>query len=77
MAQRLAKEEGYDFHICYPKSKVHGWPSSAFKRNTRIVERADLVLAFYSKDRYQIGGTADTAEKARQMNVPLIEFREE
>lgn len=77
MAQRLAKEEGFDFHICYPKSKQHGWPASAFIRNKRIVEHADIVLAFYQKGRFQQGGTANTAKWARELNVPLFEFEEE
>lgn len=76
MCQRFCKEEGFDIHIRYPKYKVHGKPAT-FIRNERIVRNSDLVLAFYSKDRFQIGGTANAASWARKLNIPLFEFEEE
>lgn len=76
MAQRYAKENGYDIRICYPKYRVSG-PPATFIRNERIVRNSDLVLAFYSKDRFQIGGTANSASWAKKLNIELKEFEEE
>jgi len=75
LAQRYAKERGHTIHIHYPRWE-HG-NSAGFVRNRRIVENSDLVLAFYSKGRFQIGGTANTIEWARKLEVPFHEFEEE
>ena len=75
MAQRYAKEFGYDFHIKYPKYGRHG-PGATFIRNKLIVEASDIVLAFYSKGSFQKGGTANSAKWARELDVPLIEIEE-
>lgn len=76
MAQRFCKEHGFDLAIKYPKYRLHGKPAT-FIRNERIVQASDLVVAFYKKDRFQIGGTANTAEWARKLGKPLYEFEEE
>lgn len=75
MAQRYAKENGYTIHIYYPRWE-HG-NSAGFIRNRRIVENSDLVLAFYSTGRFQQGGTANTIEWAKKLEVPYHEFEEE
>jgi hypothetical protein len=36
-----------------------------------------MVIAFYQKGRFQQGGTSNTAEWARKLNVPLFEYEEE
>jgi hypothetical protein len=77
MAQRWAKENGHDISIKYPKYKVDGNPAGNFVRNKRIVAASDIVLAFYSKDRFQIGGTANSIEWAKKLGVAYEEFREE
>lgn len=76
MGQRLAKETGHDITIKYPKYVRYGKPAT-FIRNRLIVEGADIVLAFYAKGHFQEGGTANSAEWCRKLNVPLIEFEEE
>lgn len=76
MAQRYAKEFGYNMHIYYPKYARYGKPAT-FIRNKIIVEHSDLVLAFYQKGRFQQGGTANTAKWARELGVELHEFEEE
>jgi hypothetical protein len=76
MAQRWAKENGFDIHIFYPKYKKYGSPAT-FIRNEKIVRRSDLVLAFYSKGRFQQGGTANSANWARKLGIELKEFEEE
>lgn len=76
MAQRYAKESGHDIQIKYPKYARYGKPAT-FIRNKVIAEQSDLVLAFYQKGRYQLGGTANTAEWARKLGIELIEFEEE
>ena len=76
MAQRFAREAGYDIMIYYPKYAKYGKPAT-FIRNEHIVRDSDIVLAFYSKGRYQIGGTANSASWARKLEIPLVEFEEE
>jgi len=76
MAQRYAKERGYDIHIFYPKYGRFG-RGATFIRNKRIVENSDLVLAFYSKGRKGLGGTRNTIDHSITLNVPYQEFEEE
>lgn len=75
MAQRYAKENGFDIMIRYPKYKVYGKPAT-FIRNEKIVNSSDLVLAFYAKGRFQQGGTANSASWARKLDIELIEYEE-
>lgn len=76
MAQRYAKEEGFNIHIYYPKYARYRM-GATFKRNKEIVENSELVLAFYVKGRFQQGGTANTAKWARELGVELREYEEE
>lgn len=76
MAQRYAKENGYNIMIYYPRYRLFG-KGATFIRNKLIAEHADIVLAFYQKGRFQMGGTANTAKHARDLGVPLYEFEEE
>lgn len=76
MAQRFAKEQGFDIRIKYPKYRLFGAPAT-FIRNEKIVEDSDLVVAFYAKGRFQQGGTSNSAKWARQLDKPLYEFEEE
>lgn len=73
LAQRYAKERGLSILIIYPDYK-HLGRGATFARNRTIVEHADRVYAFYAKGRYQQGGTANTIEWARKLEVPFIEI---
>jgi hypothetical protein len=75
MAQRYAKEKGHNIKIYYPKYARHGKPAT-FIRNKDIVEDSDLVLAFYAKGRFRVGGTANSAEWAERLGKELLEFEE-
>lgn len=75
MAQRYAKEKGYNIKIYYPKYHRFG-KGATFIRNKLIAEDSDLVVAFYQKGRFQQGGTANTAKWANELGVPLQEFEE-
>ena len=79
LAQRYAKEAGYPILIFYPNWRVNGVydAGAGFKRNGKIVENSDIVLAFYRKNHFQEGGTANTASWARKLNKELIEYEEE
>lgn len=83
MAQRYAKENGIPILVIYPRwHPIKGGEKTydagaGLKRNKVIVENSDVVLAFYQKDRFQQGGTANTATWARKLDVPLYEFEEE
>lgn len=76
MAQRYAKEKGWDILIRYPKYHRHG-RGATFVRNKTIVESSDEVHAFYQKGRFQQGGTANTIEWCRKLGVPYFEYEEE
>ncbi len=76
MAQRYAKAYGYDIQIKYPKYARNG-KGATFIRNKVIVENSDVVLAFYQKGRFQVGGTANSAQWARKLDIELHEFEEE
>ena len=76
MAQRFAKEFGFDISIKYPKYKLYGKPAT-FIRNELIVKNSDIVLAFYQGGRVGEGGTANSADWARKLGKPLFEFEEE
>jgi predicted Rossmann fold nucleotide-binding protein DprA/Smf involved in DNA uptake len=75
MAQRYAKETGRIITIIYPNYARFG-RGATFTRNREIVEHADEVVAFYSRNRFREGGTANTAEWCRKLNIPLHEFEE-
>lgn len=79
MAQRYAKERGLSIRIIYPRWRVGDSfdKGAGFKRNKLIVEHSDIVLAFYQRNKFQQGGTANTATWARKLGVELIEFEEE
>lgn len=79
MAQRFAKERGETILIIYPNWRPNNVydAGAGFKRNKKIVENADLVLAFYEKGRFQKGGTANTAVWARNLGKELLEFEQE
>jgi len=76
MAQRIAKQTGHPILIFYPDYDTYG-KGATFTRNKEIVQHSDIVLAFYVKDRFQMGGTSNSAEWARKLGVELLEFREE
>lgn len=75
-AQRYARENGFMILIIYPDYAQFGRPST-FIRNKVIAENSDIILAFYQKGRFKVGGTANTAEWARKLGVELIEYEEE
>lgn len=76
MAYRFCKENGIDILTCFPNWNRYG-KSAGFKRNKRIAQRSELVLAFYQKGRFQEGGTANTAKHARDLGIELREYEEE
>ena len=75
MAQRWAKETGHTILILYPDWSLG--KAAGFLRNAEIVQNADTVLAFYRKDHFQEGGTANTAGWAKKLGKELHEYEEE
>lgn len=73
LAQRYAKERGLRILIIYPDYKHQG-RGATFARNRTIVENSDRVYAFYAAGRYQQGGTANTIEWARKLEIPYVEI---
>ena len=76
LAQRYARERGLSILVIYP-DYAHEGRGAAFARNKRIVENADRVYAFYSFGRYREGGTANTIEWCKKLNVPYVEIEGE
>jgi predicted Rossmann fold nucleotide-binding protein DprA/Smf involved in DNA uptake len=76
LAQRYTKERGLRILIIYP-DHVHDGRGANFRRNQIIVENADRLYAFYAKGRFQQGGTANTVEWARKLDIPVVELEEE
>lgn len=83
MARRYAKENGLTILEIFPRWRNNANGKSVydagagFKRNKKIVEEADVVLAFYRKGHFQEGGTANTATWARVLEKDLHEYEEE
>ena len=70
LAHRYANEHGLLFKEFLPEYSRYG-KSAAFIRNSRIVEYAHMVLAFWNgKSR----GTADAVMKCYQLNKPVEIF---
>ena len=78
MGQRLAKELGITITVVYPNWTPNGVydHGAGFKRNKIIVEKSDIVLAFYAQGKFQQGGTSNTIHWARELDVPYLEFEE-
>lgn len=74
MAQRWAKEHGKTIIIHYPNYLLYG-KGATFARNRKIAQDADLILAFYSKDRFQKGGTAHTVGVGKELGKKVLEFK--
>lgn len=75
MAQRWAKQNGRTIVIHYPNYMLHG-KGAAFVRNRKIAEDAEIVLAFYAKGRFRLGGTFNTVRFAEELGKELHEYEE-
>jgi len=65
-AETIAKQDGYSILIHYPKSPPDGsprfmWTKLLHKRNTKIANDSDILIACVAPDRK--GGTEDTIKK--------------
>lgn len=70
-AERYADKKGISKHIIRPDYDKHG-KSAPLIRNQRIVNLADMVIAFWDG---KSGGTAFTVKYARQIGKPLKVIR--
>lgn len=71
LAERFAKEEGKQLLIFHPQWSRYGRHAGMI-RNTQIVDKADVVFAFwngFSK------GTRDSIEKAKEKNKKLYVYK--
>jgi predicted Rossmann fold nucleotide-binding protein DprA/Smf involved in DNA uptake len=75
-AQRYARERGLNILIFYP-DYVHNGRGATFIRNKYIAESSDRIIAFYKKGKFQQGGTANTIEWAKKLEIPYEEIEEE
>jgi predicted Rossmann fold nucleotide-binding protein DprA/Smf involved in DNA uptake len=75
MAQRWAKENGHTIIIHHPNYARYG-KGATFVRNRQIVEEAKLVIAFYAKERWRVGGTAHSVRVANELGITVMEIEE-
>lgn len=72
LAQRWAKENGHSIIIHYPNYKAFG-KGATFARNKLIARDCEILIAFYTRDRFQQGGTRHTVEEAYKLDKWVIE----
>ena len=70
MAARYAHDMMLTLHVIEPKWEEYG-RKAGMMRNSQIVEKADLVVAFWDGESR---GTADTIEKAQLAGKDLKVF---
>lgn len=70
-AQEIAKALGLPIKIHYPNWKLHGKAAGPI-RNEKIIEEADVVIAFPGKDSK---GTWDAINRARRKGKRLFVFK--
>jgi len=68
-AEVIARQMGLTIVIHYPNWNKFG-KRAGFKRNTKIAEDADVLIAVVAADRK--GGTEDTIKKAKKLNKEII-----
>jgi predicted Rossmann fold nucleotide-binding protein DprA/Smf involved in DNA uptake len=71
LAERYADEHRISKHVIRPDYGRHG-KAAPLVRNQRIVNLADLIIAFWDGES---GGTAFTVKYARQVRKPLKIFK--
>lgn len=67
MAYQYAVENGITF-VCHPPKPEDGYPAKFFRRNLRIVEQADCVLAF---PKGKSSGTRHSISLAKKLRKEL------
>ncbi len=72
LAERYAKENGLLLTVIRPDYQSYSSKYAPLQRNGKIVQQADLVLAFYANGK-RSGGTFDAAKKAIAAGKRLIE----
>lgn len=73
MAYRYAVENGITF-VCYPPKPEDGYPRKFFRRNLRIVESCEALIAF---PKGKSSGTRHSISLAKRLNKPtyVIEIK--
>jgi len=64
LAYRYAIENGITF-VCHPPKPEDGYPRKFFRRNVRIANHCEVMIAFPTKNSK---GTWHSVEKAKQLN---------
>ncbi|MCP3929400.1 MAG: DUF2493 domain-containing protein [Bacteroidetes bacterium] len=72
LAERYAKENGLLLTVIRPDYQSYSSKYAPLQRNSKIVQQADLVIAFYVNGK-RSGGTLDAAKKAIAAGKRLIE----
>jgi hypothetical protein len=69
---RLAAGVNKEVLNIYSEQEEYDNPSCYHRRNRRIVDHCDLLFVYY--DGRTSGGTYETIQYAKQINVPVINF---
>jgi len=73
LAEKYAQERGIKTIVIRPDYEQHPVKVAPLKRNSDLVNLADITLALYGKDRDRKGGTWDAVQKTIKANKPLTE----
>jgi len=76
LAQRYADAHNLPTEVLRPDYKKYYHKVAPLHRNTELVAKADIVIAYYATNRKRKGGTWDTAQKAIIVGKPLLEITE-
>lgn len=66
MAYRYAVEKGITF-VCHPPIPEEGFPKALFRRNLRIVDTSEAIIAF---PKGKSSGTRHTISLAKRREIP-------
>lgn len=73
MAYEYARREGITF-VCHPPKSEDGYPAKFFRRNVRVINQAECVIAF---PKGKSSGTRHALSIAKRYNIPsyVIEIK--
>ncbi len=72
LAYRYAIDRGFTF-VCHPPVPENGFPRAFFKRNVRIVNHGDILVAFPTKNSK---GTYHAIRSAKKLGKKVINVKD-
>jgi len=75
LAHQLIQKHNWEEQIILPDYEQYHRKQAPLKRNTLLVQQAEVVIALYGKDRFRKGGTWDTVQKAIKARKLVLEYK--